>query len=142
MVQTLAAHVGAEPTVVAAHAVERDPGVDAACTVDLTFGTATARSRNSMLDDHYHFSIHVTGSRGEALVHNFIKPHEDDRLTVRTRAEARAERLGTRTSYSYQLEAFAAAIRGGAPLPIDAADAVENMVFIDAAYRAAGLPVR
>ena len=49
---------------------------------------------------------------------------------------------GTRTSYSYQLEAFAAHVLHGAPLPIDTADSVENMAYVDAAYRAAGLTPR
>ncbi len=45
---------------------------------------------------------------------------------------------GTRPSYTYQLEAFAAHVLHGAPLPLDTADAVENMAYVDAAYRAAG----
>lgn len=139
VVRTIAALLGADVAVVGAHAVERDPGVDASCTVDMTIGAAIARSRNSMVDDHYHFSIQAIGSRAEALVHNFIKPHEDDRLTVRSAAGERVERLGTRTSYSYQLEAFAAHVVDGDPLPVDGNDAVANMTLIDAAYRAAGL---
>lgn len=139
VVRTIAALLRADVSVVGAHAVERDLGVDASCTVDMKIGAAGARSRNSMVDDHYHFSIQAIGSRAEALVHNFIKPHEDDRLTVRSAAGERVERLGTRTSYSYQLEAFAAHVVDGAPLPVDGNDAVANMTLIDAAYRAAGL---
>jgi hypothetical protein len=30
----------------------------------------------------------------------------------------------------------------GAPLPIDVSDAVENMAYVDAAYRAAGMTPR
>ena len=142
VVRTIGALVGADPAIVSAHAVERDHGVDASCTVDMTIGAATARSRNSMADDRYHFTIHVLGSRAEALVHNFIKPHEDDRLTVRSAADERVERLGTRTSYSYQLEAFVAHVADGAPLPVDGRDAMANMTMIDAAYRAAALPLR
>lgn len=145
LIRRVAAIVGAEPRVTTARATPapgHDPGVDATCTVDLAFGTATARSVNSMLDDEHHFSIRAVGTRGEALVHNFIKPHADDRVTIRTTAGERAERLGTRTSYSYQLEAFAAHVRDGAPLPVDNADAVANMALIDAAYLAAGLSPR
>jgi predicted dehydrogenase len=140
--RTIAATVGAEVAVTGAQAVERRPGVDERCTVELSIGEASARSVNSMVDDEYHFSIRVVGSDTEVLVHNFIKPHEDDRLTVRTPAGVRVERLGTRTSYSYQLEAFAGHVLNGTPLPVSSDDAVLNMALIDDAYRAAGLPLR
>ena len=56
-------------------------------------------------------------------------------------------RIGQRTAelgaaFAYQLEAFAAHLRDGAPLPTDADDAVANMQFIDDCYRAAGLTTR
>ena len=88
------------------------------------------------------FTLRIVGTEGDVFVHNFIKPHEDDRLTIRTPAGTRVEHHGTRTSYSYQLEAFAAHVLYGAALPIDAADAVENMAYVDAAYRAAGMTPR
>ena len=61
---------------------------------------------------------------------------------VRGFARKRTEHLGTRSSYAYQLEAFAAAVRGGPSLPLDADDAVANMRLIDRCYEAAGLPPR
>jgi hypothetical protein len=45
--------------------------------------------------------------------------------------------LGTRPTYTYQLEALRAHLRDGAPLPIDADDALATMELIDACYRAA-----
>ncbi len=140
--RTVAAALGVEPEVTSASAVERAPGVDATCDVDLCLGDVTARSVNSMLADDYHFSIAIRGSHGEAVAHNFIKPHEDDRVTVRTDEGDRVEHLGTRTSYSYQLEAFAEFLSGARPLPVDNADAVANMALIDTAYAAARLPAR
>lgn len=129
-----------DPTIVAARAQQADPGVDAACDVDVSFpGGATGRSVNSMMAEDYSFTIRIVGSTGEIFVHDFIKPHQDDRLTVRTESGTWVERLGTRPSYTYQLEAFAAHVLDGAPLPFDTADAVENMGSIDAAYRAAGM---
>ena len=59
-----------------------------------------------------------------------------------TAAGTRTEELGHRSSYTYQLEAFAAHLRDGAPLPTDADDAVANMQLIDNCYRAAGLTPR
>ena len=69
-------------------------------------------------------------------------PHHDDRIIVTTAAGTRTEELGRRSSYTYQLEAFAAHLRDRAPLPTDADDAVANMQLIDDCYRAAGLTPR
>ncbi len=80
--------------------------------------------------------------KGDVLVHDFIKPNDDDRVTVRTPQGTTVENLGRRASYSYQLEAFAAHVEHGAALPFGTDDAVANMGLIDAAYRAAGLQPR
>jgi predicted dehydrogenase len=131
------------PTIIRAHAKEHSPGVDAWCDVELGFPDgATGLSANSMVADDYSFTLRIVGTKGDVLVHNFIKPHDDDRLTVRTPGGTRVERHGTRTSYSHQLQAFAAHVQTGAPLPIDVSDAVENMAYVDAAYRAAGMTPR
>jgi predicted dehydrogenase len=131
------------PSVVRAHAKEHSPGVDAWCDVEVAFPSgATGLSANSMVADDYHFTLQIVGTKGDVLVHNFIKPQDDDRVTIRTPARTTVERLGTRASYTYQLEAFAAYVLHDAPLPLDTADAVENMAFVDAAYRAAGMNPR
>ena len=131
------------PSVVRAHAEERTPGVDAWCDVEIGFpGGATGLSAHSMVGDDYSFTIRIVGTAGDLLVHDFIKPNEDDRLTINTPAGACVERLGTRTSYTYQLEAFAAHVEHGTPLPFGTADAVANMALVDSAYRAAGMQPR
>lgn len=131
------------PSVVRAHAKERSPGIDAWCDVELTFPSgATGLSTNSMVGDDHSFTIQIVGTEGDVLVHNFIKPQADDRVTLRTPAGSTVQHLGIRTSYSYQLEAFAAHVQDGAPLPVNNTDAVENMAYIDDAYRAAGMEPR
>jgi predicted dehydrogenase len=95
-----------------------------------------------MASDRRQMTYRVVGSRGEALVANFVEPHLDDRLIIRTPAGERVERHGTRSSYTYQLEAFVRAVRDGASLPVDVDDAVANMRLIDACYVAAGLHPR
>ncbi|RDH80044.1 gfo/Idh/MocA family oxidoreductase [Mycolicibacterium moriokaense] len=131
------------PSIIRAHANERTAGVDEWCDVEVGFpGGATGLSANTMVAPDHTFTLRIVGTKGDLLVHNFIKPNEDDRLTIRTPAGTRVEHHGTRTSYSYQLEAFAEHVLHGAPLPIDTVDAVENMAYVDAAYRAAGLTPR
>ena len=131
------------PSIVRAHAEQRAPGVDAWCDVEIGFpGGATGLSANSMVAEHDLHTIRISGTAGELLVHEFITPSNDDRLTITTPAGTTVERLGTKASYTHQLEAFAAHVEHGAPLPFGTADAVANMAFVDAAYRAAGLQPR
>ena len=87
-------------------------------------------------------TLRVEGSRGEATVVDFVEPHRDDRVLIRTGSDTRTEHLGTRSTYIYQLEAFIAALRGGPPMPTGPDDAVATAQLIDRCYRAAGLPLR
>ena len=131
------------PSIVRAHAEQRTPGVDAWCDVELGFpGGATGLTANSMVGEHHSFTIRIVGTAGDLLVHDFISPSTDDRLTITTAAGTTVEHLGTRASYTYQLEAFAAHVEHGAALPFGTADAVANMAFVDTAYRAAGMEPR
>ncbi|OFJ52660.1 Gfo/Idh/MocA family protein [Mycolicibacterium grossiae] len=137
------AGVNGPPAITAARATERGAGIDAECDVEVAFpGGATGVSTNSMLAEDFSFTLAITGTLGAALVHDFIRPSQDDRLTVTTADRTTVERLGTRSSYAYQLEAFAAHLATGAALPFGLDDAVANMALIDEAYRAAGLPPR
>ncbi len=135
--------LGGAPTITGAHADQRSPGVDERCDIELAFpGGATGVSDNSMVAPDYSFTLRISGTLGEVLVHDFIRPGRDDRLTVVTGDNSTVQRLGTRASYTYQLEAFADHVRYGAALPFGTADAVANMALVDAAYRAAGLEPR
>lgn len=131
------------PTVVSATAVERTPGVDERFDAEVVFPSGlTGLTANSMVEDEFSFTLRVSGTHGDVFVHNFIKPRDDDRVTLRTRDGTTTEHFGTRASYTYQLEAFAAHVLQGAPLPLDPADAVANMALIDETYRAAGMQPR
>ncbi len=132
-----------DPSVTRSRAELRSPGVDARCDVEFEFPNgATGLSANSMVAPGYSFTLKITGSAGEAFVHDFIHPAADDRLTLTTAGGTSVERHGTRPSYSHQLDAFAAHVQSGAPLPFGVDDAVANMALVDAAYRAAGLEPR
>jgi predicted dehydrogenase len=136
---------GGEPELVEARAAERGgaPGVDEWLEADLRFPSgATGSVRCSMVHPRFEMTLRVEGSRGEVTVVDFVQPHKDDRVVIRTDAGERTEHLGTRSSYIYQLEALVRALRSGAPLPIDADDAVTTAQLIDGCYTAAGLPLR
>ncbi|WP_030248443.1 Gfo/Idh/MocA family protein [Streptomyces sp. NRRL S-455] len=141
----LAPWTGGAPRLAAARGGERAgaPGVDEWLDADLEFpGGATGSARCHMAYETMDMSIRIVGSRGEAWAPNFVLPQMDDRVVVRTPEGERTEHLGTRSSYTCQLEAFAARVRDGAPLPLDADDAVATMELIDACYRQAGFEAR
>lgn len=140
----LAPWAGGEPSVITARGGLRDgAGVDEWLDAELAFPSgATGSARCHMAAGELRMSFRIVGSLGEVAAGNFVLPQRDDRLTIRTRAGTRTETLGGRTTYTYQLEAFAAAVRDGTPSPIGAEDALATMTLIDDCYRAAGLAPR
>lgn len=131
------------PRVVSATAVQRTPGMDERFDAEFVFDSGvTGSTTNSMVDDDYSFTVRLAGTSAEVAVANFINPRNDDRLTITTAAGQTVEHLGTRASYTYQLEAFVAHVERGDALPLDLTDAVANMALIDETYRAAGMAPR
>ncbi|GCB44092.1 Gfo/Idh/MocA family protein [Streptomyces sp. NL15-2K] len=145
-VRMLAPWAGGAPRLVSARGGERAgaPGLDEWLDAELAFPDgATGSARCHMAYGELEMSCRIIGSRGEASAPNFVLPQLDDRVVVRTEEQGeRTERLGTRSSYTYQLEAFADRVRGGSPLPLDADDALATMSLIDDSYRAAGFEPR
>ncbi|UCR88134.1 Gfo/Idh/MocA family protein [Mycetocola spongiae] len=126
-----------------AEADPADPEMDRAMEITLGYPTGPAvRLRTAMNAREMEFSLRISGERGELFLPCFVLPHRDDRLILRTAAGESTEHLGTRSSYAYQLEAFAAAVRGVTPFPVTPGDTLEVMNLIDDAYRAAGMSPR
>jgi len=137
MVRTMAA---GEPAVSRATARLRSPGVDRRMEADLEFpdgvsGRVTASMWSSTL---LKISAVAEGDRATMRVFNPTAPHMFHRLTVGDRHE----KIRGGVTYDYQLEAFAAAVRTGAPTLTPPSDSVGNMRVIDDIYRAAGLQPR
>jgi predicted dehydrogenase len=141
---------GAEPEVVSARAKCVSPGVDRWLKADLQFPNDCTGSFECALWSGKLLSLgaRVEGEHGTLTVLNLTGPQYFHRVVVRTRDPAtgaerkRRERVKGEHTYWYQLNAFVAAVRDGAPYPTTPADAVANMRVIDAAYRAAGLEPR
>lgn len=143
--RALAPWAGGAPKLVDARGGARAgaPEVDEWLDAELEFpGGATGLARCHMATDEWRFSCRIVGTHGEATAANFVLPQFDDRIIVTTQAGTRTEELGRRSSYTYQLEAFAAYVRDGKPPKNDVHDAVETMQLIDDCYRAAGFPLR
>jgi predicted dehydrogenase len=138
-------HLG-EPTVIRARALtlRRDPHVDRAMTVHLRYPDgATGRVTASMWSRSVlNVSARVVGERGEVRVLNFIAPHFPHLLTSKVDGVSKRERVLGESTYTHQLRAFAAAIRGEPTNLTPIEDSIATMSLIDAAYTTAGLPVR
>ena len=84
----------------------------------------------------------VVGDDGELSVLNPIAPHLLNRVKLRTAAGTRTERVRGDATYTSQLQAFTAYVRGDVSVPTDAAHGIANMRVIDAVYDAAGMKRR
>lgn len=104
---------------------------------------ATRSGGADMADAGRILSLTVTGSQGSVECTMFAVPHEDDSLVWRRPGrDAVVEQIGRRTSSTYQLEAFAAAVRSGTPVVTDVDFPVADTAMVDAAYVMAGTELR
>ncbi len=145
LLRMLGEFAGDAPEVTGAEGRERagSPGLDEWVRAEFAFpGGATGVVHSSMAADEVRMTARIAGDAGEVRVANFVLPHRDDRIWITAGGTEREERPGMRPSYAYQLEAFAAAIRDGAPVPTGGDDAVATAELIDDCYRAAGFELR
>jgi predicted dehydrogenase len=135
---------GAEPEVMQAAAKLSSPGVDRYMAAAFTFADGrTGRMTCSLFSAALlRMAAWVRGERGELRVFNPVVPQFFHRLTVRNDQGTRVEHVRGDTTYTYQLRAFAAAVRDGTALPTGPAHGIANMRVIDAVYAKAGLPLR
>ncbi len=133
-----------EPTVVSATPLLRTADVDRAMVAELRYPSGhTGRVHCSMWSRTL-LAIYarVVGERGELRITNPVMPQLWHKLTVVVDGKRRVERFPRRPTYEFQLEAFAAAVRDGAPTLTPPEDAIATMRVIDAIYRAAGMQPR
>ena len=135
--------VGTEPTVLAATAVQSEPGIDGEITIDLQFpGGVSGKVRSSMIAETPEIYATVVGSEGVLEIANPFIPHQGTTITVTIDGVPRTEAQTAEASYNFQLRAVVDAVLHGEPVLTDTRDAIANMEVIDAAYRAAGMDVR
>lgn len=140
-IRDFASMLGGEPLPVRARAgaLPEHSGVDAWLAGDLEFPNGViGHLESSMTHGEWDFSLRVVGAEGEVLAPAFVLPQTDDRVIVTVGTDQRVEQLGTRSTYTYQLEAMTRLVRSGEPLLTDSDDAVRTMETIDALYLLAG----
>jgi predicted dehydrogenase len=133
-----------EPEVLSARAKLHGPDVDRAMAASFRFaGGVLGRMTASLWSGQVlRLDAKAVGDQGVMRVFNYVTPQHYNRLTVAADGYTRRERVSGEPSYTYQLRAFAAAVRHGDPVLTTPEDAVANMTVIDAVYQAAGLPRR
>ncbi|SDQ10709.1 Gfo/Idh/MocA family protein [Leucobacter chromiiresistens] len=123
-----------------------DDRVDAEVVAELDLGGVPVRVHTSMVSPEWNFGLRVSGSLGETVLPNFVKPQEEGRLIVRTTtgagAEERVEDVGSAASYAYQLRRVREAVRSGERSAAGFERSRRTMALIDAVYARAGLPPR
>ncbi len=133
---------GAEPSVTNAVAREHSPGVDRSMDAELRFADGRTGAIHCSMMSPPRISARVIGERATLRLTNPLAPQVWNRITVKGRDGRRHERVAGGSTYSYQLAAFAAAVRDGTPTLTPPADSIATMRVIDDVYRAAGMDVR
>ena len=114
-----------EPTVARPRPSCARPGSTGPCGPTSAFPDGgTARIRCSMFSSPCCSSGRVVGDDGELRVLNPLRPPVRPPATGRSRAGRRVEHLTRRPTYDFQLEAFAEAVAGGAPVLTPPDDAI------------------
>ncbi len=135
---------GATPSVKSARARVGAPGIDIAMEAELELpGGVEARMSCSMEPTApLTVTFEAHGERGSLSVVNPLAPHRGHQFTLKTAGGERRETFEGESTYTHQLRAFEAAVRGGPAMPTDGRDGIISMRIIDDVYRGAGLPVR
>jgi predicted dehydrogenase len=131
----------AEPEVERVSIRRSSPQVDRWMRAELRFADGRSGSVECSLFSAKLLSVRarVLGSRGELDVWNPVAPHLWHRLRLRADGASRNERVPGEATYTHQLRAFVAHVRGKQRMSSDARDGVKNMRVIDAVYDRAGL---
>ncbi len=135
---------GLLPRVVKATATTGPSNIDVSMDVQFDMGDGvTGRMTCSMAQGvQIGASFIARGEKGELTVINPIAPQMGNQLTLKTAGGTKTESVAGEASYTCQLRAFVARMRGEDAFPTDGEQGVINMRVIEEVYRAAGLPLR
>ena len=132
-----------EPTIVNADSNSADGKIDTKLYFQLKYPNGVAAlAKGDFESEVMQAPLTVTGSKGSVYLPNFVVSGWDPRVIVEASGQKRVEHLPSISTYTYQLLAFADAVDLGKSIKTDAKDALAQATLIDAAYVAAGLPLR
>ena len=134
-----------EPDEITAVAVAGPPDIDLALSAKMSFPSGVvAETCGDMTGEKPGFvaEIEVRGEDGRLLVQNPLAPQHGHSIELTVDGATTTETCDQRPTYSYQLDAFIAAVDKGEVPETDAADAVKQARVIDRCYEAAGMRPR
>jgi predicted dehydrogenase len=133
---------GEEPRVVSARMEQGRPNVDIDTVILAEYPNGVpARLTTKMSEGtESRAGLQVVGTNATLVVDNPLSPHDGNRIVVD--GLGIDEVVQGRTTYHHQMEAFIDVVNNDTEMPTGGTDAIANMEFIDAAYLAAGLPIR
>ena len=135
---------GLTPRVVKASAKLGPANIDVAMEIHLDMGDGiTARVTCAMEQGtQIGASFNARGDKGEMNVVNPVGPQWGNQITLKTADAEKSESINGDPTYTYQLKALIAQVRGVNAFPTDGGEGIINMRVLDEVYRAAGLPPR
>jgi predicted dehydrogenase len=134
---------GSEPTVLSTEVNANKNDIDTKLNVELQYPNGVkGYAKGDFESPEFSAPLTITGTKGSIHLPNFVVSGWDDRVITKVGSSERTEHLGTLSTYTHQLMAFADAIDLAKPVKTDASDAFKQMQLIDASYLNAGLPAR
>ena len=137
--------MGEEPEVTTASATVTETDVDISLSGELLFpsGTKGQVSCSMAAGSEMKAELKIQGSAGSLRVVNPLAPHHGYKITLKSdnqfEGEAQDIKVVGRSTYHHQLDAVIELINGQGLQITGGQDCVNNMVVIDALYRAAGV---
>ena len=136
----LRSFMGAEPEVVAATARLCELGSDTRVEAELRFpGGVPATLLADIQDGPFRGLLRIEGENGTVELDNPCLPHTGHAFREAIGGAFREYTVAGGTTYDYQLAAFLDAVDTGATLPTGGADAIGNMIALEAIYERAGV---
>ena len=128
------AFAGDGAQVVSARAQVGASGVDETTWAELAFPTGVTAQVRCSIRGPIKLVLELVGSKGSLTIRNPVAPQFFPSLI---QVGEREEAVTSEATYNFQLRAFAAAVRDGAPVLTGPADSVAQMELIDAIRRQA-----
>lgn len=83
----------------------------------------------------YRTPIEIVGERGILRADNGLSVDGPITIELRRPGGVETEQVSNELAYARQVDAFADALKGGAPFPVPGEEGWKNQVVLDAAYR-------
>jgi predicted dehydrogenase len=133
-----------EPVVVSAFSKTYKENIDRYTKAELEFPAGHTATIQAALFSARVLDVRLNIELEDAAIHllNPLAPQLYHKLAITHNGERIIEHGTRRSTYAYQLDAFANAVLRGTPVETGTVDGLANMRVIDAIYQAASLPIR